>query len=315
MLFLPRRSSNTTIRKDAMRIQSILLCSLLAMLMSCSDTPDTPTSLRIGILPVLDTLPLQVAAEQGLFKEEGLDVELVTFASAHERDVAMQSGVLDGYFGDMLITLLMIQNQVPMRIVTMSYKTFEGQRMFGLVTAPGKEAAKGMSIGISRTTIIEYLLDRMQEKGVLKTLEPERVEVKKIPIRLQMLLAGQLDAALLPEPLLTLAESKGGSVLTTDEDLDMPLTVICLNESSLPVRKQFLKAYTRAVERINEQPRSFQGVMAETIRIPEPLLASFPVYRYPDPAIPTENDVWRIQQWMLSQGLLDRLIPYESIVP
>ena len=37
------------------------------------------------------------------------------------------------------------------------------------------------------------------------------MEIKKIPIRLQMLLSGQVTAALLPEPLLTLAETHGAT--------------------------------------------------------------------------------------------------------
>jgi len=35
----------------------------------------------------------------------------------------MQAGQLDGYFGDLLNTVLLIQNGVPIRIVTVAYAT------------------------------------------------------------------------------------------------------------------------------------------------------------------------------------------------
>lgn len=297
-------------------LQKLFTFTLLATLAltGCSRDDQPVVTLRMGVLPVLDTLPLQVALQEGLFQEQGLDVDLVNFASAHERDVAMQSGELDGYFGDMLISLLMIQGGVDMRVATIAYSTTPGQRMFGLVTAPDRGPESGMSVGISESTVIEYLLDRMQEQEGIRELDLDRVEVRKIPIRLQMLLQGQLDAAVLPEPLLSLAEDRGGRILATDEPLDTPLTVICLSRPMQGVAKDFLHAYGEAVRRINDDPEAYRGLMTTSIHIPEEMVPTFPVYRYAKPRAPSEQEVWRMQQWMLTQGLLDRLIPYEKIV-
>ena len=273
-------------------------------------------SLKMGILPVLDTLPLQVAVRQGFFQKQGLNVELVPFASALERDTAMQSGALDGYFGDILNTLLLIQNKVPMRIVTVSYATAPGQRMFALVRSPKSDASETkFQVGISKSSIIEYLLDRMSSANAGKLPELEVLEVKQIPIRLQMLLAGQLGTALLPEPLASLAESKGAAILATDEELKMPLTVLCLHEERKNDVEAFLKAYTEAVESINANPETFRELMVETCRVPKPLAKTFPVYRFPEPKLPAEQDVWPVQQWMLTRGLLNAMLPYDRIVP
>lgn len=276
--------------------------------------------LRIGILPVLDTLPLQVARQEGLFHKYGLDVELVPFMSALERDTAMKSGRLDGYFGDLIATLVLIDSGTPMKIVTVSYATTPGSRMFGVVTRPGFERPAGnepVSVAISQTTIIEYLLDRMAGRGLLDGLNLERIEIKKIPIRMQMLTAGQIDTALLPEPLVSLAASKGGAVLATDETLDMPLTVLCIDEKSLArpgMHEGFLKAYSEAVALLRDNPDAYRGFMAEACRIPAPLAADFPMYAYPMPELPTPGHVSEVQQWMIAKGMLDAPLDYDAAV-
>ncbi|MFP4071892.1 MAG: ABC transporter substrate-binding protein [Desulfovibrionales bacterium] len=270
--------------------------------------------LKIGILPVVDTLPLHVAVNEGLFAGQGLDVELVPFASAMERDMAIQAGKLDGFFGDMIITLLLLQSGVDMRISTVSYKTRPGQRMFSLLAAPGKDVQGDMVVGISRSSIIEYLLERMLVNTALPQANFTPMEVKKIPIRMQMLLSGQIGSALLPEPLVSLAESKGAKVLATDEDLDLVLTVVCLHGAKLKFQKPFTAAYAAAVERINADPERYRPLMTETSRIPGEVAASFPVYRYPSPALPSREDVRQLQDWMQAKGMLQEHLAYERVV-
>jgi NitT/TauT family transport system substrate-binding protein len=258
-----------------MRKRLVVWGCLLMMLSAAPARAGEP--LLIGILPVLDTLPLQVAVHDKCFQDQGLEVTLVPFNSAIERDVAMQSGHLDGYFGDLINTLLLIKNKVPMRIVTTSYRS-----------TPGQPAS---------------LI---------------RTEVKKIPIRLQMLLAGQLDLAVLPEPLVTLAQKSGSKVIVTDETLDIPLTVLCLHDKVKARRPGmvavFLKAYGVAVFRINSHPEEYRQLMAATCRIPKPLVADYPIPRYPEPWPPEQAAVEAVEQWMIGHGMLKHAFDYNSLI-
>ena len=303
-----------------------LAAACLAALLSLSvaAVPPRPAwagPLRMGILPVLDTLPLQVAQEEGLFQDQGLDVELVPFASALERDTAMQSGRLDGYFGDLVATLMLIRAGVPMRIATVSWSASPGQRMFAIMRAPGGSHSDRPTVGISKSTIMEFLLGTMARRHGLPAHGWEVVEVKKIPIRMQMLLQGQLDMALLPEPLAGLAEFRGAGVVATDELLEgeragMPLTVLCVDEDTPPAELDaFLRAYGRAVAALNAHPERYRALMAATCRIPPDLAEGFPVYVYPAPRLPTESEVGLVQDWMLQKGLLETRLPYARLVP
>lgn len=282
-----------------------------------------PVKMRIGILPVLDTLPLQVALSDGLFEDQGLDVELIRFSSALERDTAMQTGQLDGYFGDLIASYLLINAGVPMYVGLTSWRTTPNYPMFGIALAPKNKSfslsqLKGSTLGLSKSTIMEFLADKMEERLGVDKGHFQQMEVKKIPIRMQMLLTDQLDAALLPEPLLSLVKLKGGSIFTTSDNLRMPLTVVCLNRAffkdGAEPYSHFIIAYKEAVRRLTENPEDYRQLMAETCRIPKPLVSRFPIYPYPMPSLPTDAELDEVQNWMIGKGLLKERIPHELVL-
>ncbi len=280
-------------------------------------------NLRIGTLPVVDTLPLLVGQTENLFSEQGLQVELTPFQSALERDAALQSGKLDGYFGDLLNTILLIRSGQDIKIVATAFHTHPQHRMFGIVTAPGSGASspadlKGRQVAISRATIIEYLLERILAAEGYGPDHVAKLEIKKIPVRLQMLLADQVPAALLPEPLLTLAESKGARVVADDRRLDTSETILALDAGRITgdatLAARFLAAYRQAVDRINRDPEAYKTLLVERTRFPMPVKERFRVPVFPDPQPPSPEDVAAVQDWLQQNGLIDARLAYDAIV-
>lgn len=304
-------------------MKKYLVTVTLFMLLSVNVVFAENTKIRFGILPVLDTLPLQVAVQDGLFQGQGLDVELVKFASALERDTAMQAEQLDGYFGDLIATCMLINKGVPMYIALTSWRTTPGFPMFGIALSPANAERsladmKGRTLGLSKSTVMEFLADKMEDKLQVPHGYFEQIEIKKMPIRLQMLMADQIDSALLPEPLLSLAKLKGGAVLATADSLDMPLTVLSLHrkyfKNGADAYTRFIIAYKEAVKRLGERPEAYRQLMAETCRIPKPLVQNFPIYPYPMPSLPTDAELEVVQDWMVQKGLLKEKLPYELVL-
>jgi len=291
------------------------------LLLLCA--PAAARDIRLGILPVVDTLPLRVAEEESLFEGEGLCVEIVSFQSALERDAALQAGRLDGYFGDLLNTLLLVRSGVDLRILTTAFHTRPDARMFGIAAAPGAgvqdlEALRGRSVAISRATVIEYLLDRIlaaqgKEPGFVK-----KEEIKKMPIRLQMLLSGNVPAALLPEPLLTLAESRGATVVADDRVLDTALTVIALRLELLEGRpdlpERFLRAYGRALTWIGDHPKAAMELLTARTRFPPEMKGRYRLPGFPGVGAPSRRDVEEARAWIAQQGLAEGTPGYEEVV-
>ena len=227
------------------KIKSLLLLSICLF----SNNLLGMDNLKIGILPVIDTLPLQVAKHNAYFKKQGLNVELIRFSSAMDRNSAMHTDQIHGFFGDIPATLLLIKNSVPLKILTVSYRTTPGQQMFGLLLSPKSKNQTGgsLTVAISKGSIIEYLLDTIKDYYPISNYQIVPKEIKQMPIRMQMLASSQIDSALLPEPLLTLAEAKGAKLMISDENLNLPLTILTIHQKQFHLKDRFLKAYSPAI--------------------------------------------------------------------
>jgi len=296
---------------------------LILLIMAFPAVSSSGEKLGFGILPVVDVLPLLVGQEKGLFEKEGIDLELISFQSALERDAALQAGRLDGYFGDILNTVLLVQSGEQLKIIATAFHTHPRCRMFGIAVAPGSgitdpAGIKGKDVAISSATVIEYLLDRLLSTRNMSPRDVTKQEIKKIPIRLQMLLSGQVTAALLPEPLLTLAETNGASVVLDDRYLNTALTVLAVNLKKRPAISTlfpgFLKAYDAAVDMINENPSLFKELLIAKTQFPMAVKDKYPVPVFPARALPAEADVLAVQEWLLKNGLIKTRIPYADMV-
>ena len=270
----------------------------------------------------MDVLPLLVGQEKGLFEKEGIDLELISFQSALERDAALQAGRLDGYFGDILNTVLLVQSGEQLKIIATAFHTHPQCRMFGIAVAPGSgitdpAGIKGKDVAISSATVIEYLLDQLLGTRNMSPKDVTKQEIKKIPIRLQMLLSGQVTAALLPEPLLTLAEANGASVILDDRNLNTALTVLAVNLKNRPAISAlipgFLKAYDAAVDMINENPSLFKELLITKTQFPLAVKDKYPVPVFPARALPAEADVLAVQEWLLKNGLINNVNEYWGV--
>ncbi len=279
--------------------------------------------LAFGILPVVDVLPLLVGQEKGFFEKQGIELELISFQSALERDAALQAGRLDGYFGDILNTVLLVQNGEQLKIIATAFHTQPQSRMFGIAVAPGSAISDpagltGKDVAISSATVIEYLLDQLLATRNMIPRDVTKQEIKKIPIRLQMLLSGQVTAALLPEPLLTLAETHGARVVLDDRELNMALTVLAVNLKKRPdistLIPGFLKAYDASVDLINENPSAFKELLITKTQFPMAVKDKYPVPVFPARALPAEADVQAVQEWLLKNGLINTRVPYADMV-
>src|SRR6516164_8048993 len=94
-----------------------LTLTMLVLLAACAQAPSETPALKIGLLPVLEALPIYVADSQGYFKNEGITVEYVPAASAAERDQLMQAGQIDGMINDLVSTVLYNKDQQKIAVV------------------------------------------------------------------------------------------------------------------------------------------------------------------------------------------------------
>ncbi len=240
----------------------ILLTALLSASVVACAQPAAPTStLRIGVLPILDALPMYVAQSQGTFAEEGLQVEFIPAASAAERDQLMQAGQIDGMINDLVSTLLYNQQQVQIVIVRFARVASAQDPAYRILASAssgitGVAGLRGVPIGVSEGTVIEYVTDRLLQAEGLTADEIEIVAVPKIPDRLALLGSGELKAATLPDPLASLALQAGAKLIIDDTaHPEYGTSVLSFRKAIVDQNPEAVRAFLRALWR-RPPPRS-----------------------------------------------------------
>ena len=317
-------------------IAGILVALFAVLAVGCSNTGATNTKttqttvkkeavkIKIGTLPTEDTLPIYVAKQKELFNEAGLDVEVTVFNSAQERDAALQAGQIDGFMGDILAAAALEQGGVPVSIVSVLLGSQPTEGRFGILASPKSEIKavedlKGVPIAISSNTIIEYVVDGILTANGFADADIEKIEIKKIPVRLEALMSGQAQAAALPDPLLSFAEAQGARLIVDDtKDANISQTILLFRDEFLSENedavKGMLEAVNDAVVLINVKPDSYRGLLVEKAKLPEPIAESYQVNIYPQVQLPTKDDVERLLDWMVEKDIIKAGLTYDDIV-
>ncbi len=162
----------------------IVLFALFITACGPGAVPAETVALKIAVLPIIDTLPLYVAQQQGFFAKHGVEVELVPVASAPERVQLVASGQVDGTINETLSVMLFNKETIQMQAVRYALRPAEGYGHFFIlasgpsgITAP--EGFKGVEIGVSQGTIIEYVTERLLTNEGLSADEIVTIPVPK----------------------------------------------------------------------------------------------------------------------------------------
>jgi NitT/TauT family transport system substrate-binding protein len=296
-----------------MRVKAALSIFALAGLAVClSAEPLAGSSarasgpLRVGVLPDADSLPLLVAQAEGLFAQAGVEVSLLPFNTAVERDAALQAGAIDGAVTDLLAVALAARGGFDIRATSLT----DGR--YGIVASPGSGIASlaalaGKPIGISSNTIIQYAAETMLARAGVATADIRGLAIPKIQLRMELLLAGQLDAACLPEPLLSVARAKGAVLLAASDDAGLGAGVIAFSKAAIEGRladiAAFYRGYASAADSIDAKPDSYRGFLVDKAGFPAEVRDSFRFILYKKPRLPSDADIDSVLSWMRAKGL------------
>jgi NitT/TauT family transport system substrate-binding protein len=296
---------------------NIVLCAALS-LVTAIQLAAAP--LKIGILPDVDSLPLLVAREEGLFTAQGADVSLVSFKTAVERDAALQAGAIDGAVSDLLAVALAAQGGFDIKATSLT----DGR--YGIVVSPQSRITSlaglaDVPIGISSNTIIQYAAETMLAAGGVAKERIRGLAVPKIQLRMELLLAGQLEAACLPEPLLSVARAKGARLIAASDDFASALDrgtgfgagVIVFAKPALDDRladiAAFYRGYARAAAAIDAKSDSYRDFLVAKAGFPAEVRDSFSFVDYRKPRLPKSADIESVLSWMRAKGLLTKELP------
>ncbi len=299
------------------RVTGIVLVLLVLTTLGAGCAVQKPAqSLTIGVLPDVDSIPIIIAQEKGFFEEEGLDIRIEHFTSAADRESALQAGSLDGAVSDMLSAAFLTEGGFDVAITSMtngSYKLLAGTAMSGSSDLSGK------SIAISTNTIIEYTTDMMLAERGLSPEDVEKTAIPQIPVRLEMLQSGQIDAATLPEPLASVAVEAGATVLGSSDALGINPGVLLFTADAVSEKKTelaaFYRAYNKAVEYLKSTAISeYADILIEVSGFPEDVREQLTLPEYTPAALPDRDDFDGVMAWLTGKELIQTTYQYDDLV-
>ncbi|MFN7034774.1 MAG: ABC transporter substrate-binding protein [Bellilinea sp.] len=309
-----------------MKQKLTLLVLLFTLLVSaCSPAQPTETiTLKVAILPILDALPMVVAQQEGLFTKNGVAVEFIPVGSAPERDQLISAGQADAMVNELASVMFLNQDQIQVQAVRFARTASPDQALFRILAAKdsGIQTAadlKGVPVGVSQATVIEYLTERLLQAEGLSDDEIKVVAIPKIPDRLALLGSGELKAAMLPEPFSTLAAQQGATVVLDDTlRPEYSFSLITFRKTVIDQHPQAVRAFLAAIEEavtlINADPQKYSSLMVDQKMVPAPLAENFKVPTYPLKGVPTPAQFDDTLAWVKEKGYLNKDLAYTDCV-
>ncbi|AEF80463.1 ABC transporter substrate-binding protein [Leadbettera azotonutricia] len=297
-----------------------LTCCLGLISLSLQARPQAEAAsalpLRVGIMPDADSLPFMVARDEGFFDREGVTVELVNFSNPQERDAAIQAGRLDGAISDLLSAAFFAAGGFDTKVTSLT----DGR--YGIVASPNSQiknlsGLRGKRIGLSANTIIQYTVDAQLEAAGVSMTEYEAVSVPRMPLRLEMVLEGQIEGASLPEPLLTAAAAQGALLLSTTDATGIDAGILLFSKKTLDTRleavKAFYRAYDKAAQKINANPDAYRDYLVEKAGFPAAVKDAYRFVTYRRPTLPAPAQIEQALNWLKTRKLLEAEIRAEDL--
>jgi NitT/TauT family transport system substrate-binding protein len=306
--------------------RTILFGLILSLVMAaCQPTkPAAVTSIRLAVIPVLDTLPMYVAQEEGLFEKHGIKVEFIPVASAPERDQLIAAGQADGMVNEVLSTAFFNKDKIQAQVLRYARAATSENHLFSIMAAKdsGIQSVadlKGVPIGVSQGTVIEYLTNRLLQAEGFSAQDIQTVAVPKIDDRMNMLNSGSLKAGMLPEPATTLAEINGARLILDDtRHPDYSYSTITFRKAVIDDNPEavrgFLAAIEEAVGMINTTPDKYEDLMVKYKVVPPALQGKFKVPPFITAGVPSEEQWNDMIGWAVEKGLLDKPVSYTDSV-
>ncbi len=277
----------------------------------------------IGSMATEDILPMWVAESEGIFAEYGIDARVETFQSAQELSTAIVSGSVDMAMTDIMVSATLTAAGTPVTMEWVTLGTSPDQGRFGIMTSPESGITSlrdlaGVPVGVGSCTIPEYVMDNLLEDAGVSEDQIVKEEIKKMPVRYEMMSSNQVAAAALPGSLLALGEATGMVLVADDssgENLSQSVMIvredITQSTSGIKMVETLARVWDDAAERINKDPESYRTLLVEKAQLPDAVKDSYTLSTYPLTERPRSAMVNPVLDWMYEKGYLESKLTYD----
>ncbi|MDO3410012.1 ABC transporter substrate-binding protein [Saccharibacillus sp. CPCC 101409] len=279
-------------------------------------TAETET-ITLGLLPSIDAIPFIIAHDRGFDKEQGVNLDIQTFKSAKDRDVAFQAGKVEGLSADLVAISIYNEAGQDVKITSTTFGEFD--LLTGSEDVKSAADLKGKTVILSKNTSTEYTMAMMLKQAGLTEDDITVTEVPQIPTRLELLKNGKADAAVLPQPFVTMGKADGLNVLGSTHSADVEPFVLAFPQSVIDAKgdaiREMYAAYDEAVEYMKSHDQSeYIDLIIKEVGYPETLKDQIDVPDYVPANQVDPAQVDSALDWAREKGLLTKDIKAADVI-
>lgn len=279
-------------RKKLVATLTLIPTLMLAGCSTSSNAPEETLSLKIGVMPAVDTAPIYLAEEKGYFDELGLDLTIELFNNAGDRQTALQAYAIDGAMTDLIAVATNINGGFDLKATTLT------DGVFPVLVRAGYEETPEIKVAMMEVSVSNFLIDEWL--GDDYTIE--KVFINDIPARLEMIKSGQVDMGLFPEPMASNGAANGDleKRIYTPEDGICP-NVMAFTDKALTEKEEaiarFHEGYNKAAQDLMENPDEARTLLIEKLNLNPAIQDDIILPTYSLAHLPEEAYIQKIMDW------------------
>ncbi|GAB3618215.1 ABC transporter substrate-binding protein [Okibacterium endophyticum] len=290
-------------------------------------TGDELTPVTVGVIPIVDVAPIYLGVSQGFFEEEGLEVTLEIAQGGAAIVPAVVSDEYQFGFSNVTSLLLAAQQGVPLKAVAPgNFSTGQVGEDFAAVVVP-EDSDIATVADLAGHTVAVNTLNNIGDSTVRKVVEdaggdPMAVEFVEMgfPDMPAAIAEGQVDAAWILEPHLTMALQQGARVISwnyAEVDPDLMIAAYFTSEQFLSSDPDtvdaFAAALSRSFEYAEENPEETRAALDEYTTIDTAVKEAMVMPRFETSL--SEESMQLLADLALEYGLVTEPVDIDKLLP
>ena len=215
---------------------------------------------------------LFVAAQKGMFKAKGLDVQIQSIEDVGVRKQSIVAKKIQGMAASVDVSVAALGQGVPLKLVW-AFDASAGADGILVTKASGIKSIadlKGKEIAFNKGSSSHLYLSTLLKKNGMKDADVKAVEMKASEAA-SALMAGKVPAAVTWEPHITKAAAAGNIVLSTTKDTPALIAdVLALHEDFVKANpdavQKIVAALSEATDFIQKNPAEAAKIMAGELK-------------------------------------------------
>ncbi|MEU4654701.1 ABC transporter substrate-binding protein [Streptomyces sp. NPDC023723] len=292
-----------------------------------ADSSGSTTSVKVGLIPIVDVAPLYLGQKKGFYAKHGLKLSLTLAQGGAAVVPGVTSGQFQFGFSNMTSLLIAQSNNVPVKAVANGIaSTGEEGKDFGAITVKGDSPIKSAKQLEGKKVAINTLKN-INETAVRASVskaggDPDQVDFVELAFD-QMpaaLDSGQIDAAMVVEPALATIKNQGGrEIASSMVDIAPDLTVAMYFTSTRYAQQnpatvqKFQQATAESLAYADSHPDEVREIVTTYTKIPADVLAEVTLPKWP--AEPNRSSIEALAKLGEEGGLFKQDPDLDALLP